>query len=921
MDLAGFQVVAAVDTNTDALATHRANLPGHALYQNLAFPAAGLPPAVRMLAGEIDLLHGSPPCQDFSNAKGDRDPDADRNQLVWRFVEWVDRLQPRAATMENVPGMATITPGFMDRVVAAFSSIGYRAKWRTLNAADYGVPQTRRRIFVVAVRNDQPLPSPWFPPTTHAETATSTLGGRRLKEWRTVRDAIGDLATLPPGCELTSQQSEGHQKAGRRPLHTVEEPARTVRTGTLPELHPDGFPSHDPEPLTNAAKQYLTGDARHLEKHPPNEPDAPARTVPANISRGVPYGLVRVPQPAATDGGRTSESRQPDVSDIRRLTVREAARLQSFPDWFVFKGVKPLNSAKSEMRFPHVSSITSPAIYGIPSSKRVVRVSHVETAPHELEANLLYPDHGLRPYWLLSHIVVNQFDGSHEFDVELPTEEGGEEWHIEVRYQKGGIAPRPTDPIDAERLYEWRINAYGRGQRKAAFLFRPRFPGMYHYETGNEISTPFIHVEEDEAVNVKIDGGSNLEPREYTDLLPQVCQAAADEANTNWSPAFFADQPHDISRIVQHERYVRVTRSMGNKVVRSGGIFQRLFHLFATEKGSKFVYSADNTEAVGYNHQLRIPRQFANTLVQGHKVAKQFKHYYPKHPEKFSEDDALYHPKIGVLFRKGLNDSRTIPWNEHHRLTKELEEALINLLTWGDVPTRAGPTFVADDHFDNVASDRDVGFFEDPTPEMEASQEAVLVRVMRDLNDTDVDVLESLVTDGGKHVGDLADEHGRTPRTIYRVLEHLNGLVESDNGNVRWVSQKLKEDVHEVITAFERDVENRARTVAHLLDLDERTLERAGSSLQRWLEKYAVKLIENPENDKLRVKIESKLTRLKSIQSKPMLADVLEEGYDAWKDAGRDAQAFGNALLHARVDGSTKRGRVKDALPWGSSAR
>lgn len=227
---------------------------------------------------------------------------------------------------------------------------------------------------------------------------------------------------------------------------------------------------------------------------------------------------------------------------------------------------------------------------------------------------------------------------------------------------------------------------------------------------------------------------------------------------------------------------------------------------------------------------------------------------------------------------------------------------------------------MADDHFDNRASDRDIGFFADPTPEMEAKQEAVLVRVMRDLNDTDVDVLETLVADGGRHVQELADEHGRTPRTIYRVLEHLNGLLESDNGNVRWVSKKLKDDVHEVLSAFERDVENRARTVAHLLDLDERTLERAGASLQRWLEKYAVKLIENPENDQLRVKIQAQLTRLKSID-KPLLEDVLDEGYDAWREAGRDPRAFSNAKFEAPVDGSTLRGKLKTALPWGSSAR
>lgn len=307
-------------------------------------------------------------------------------------------------------------------------------------------------------------------------------------------------------------------------------------------------------------------------------------------------------------------------------------------------------------------------------------MSHVATAPHELEAYLNYPEHGLRPYWLLSHIVVNELDGHHEFEVEFDTQPGGETWTVQVAYQKGGFAPREEDPIDAPRLYEWRINAYGQGERKAAYLIRPRFPDIRHWESGERISVPWDHADQADATNVKIDGGSNLEPHEYTQLLPRLCRAVADEGGVAWNRTFFTSPPHSLSRIIQYERYLRLTRSMGTKLVRSGGIFQRLFHLFATEKGSKFVYSADNREAVGYNHQLRIPQSLASNLVQGHRRGKQFKHYYPKHPEAFSEDEALFHPKVGVLFKKSLNDNHTVPWSEHRDLTRELEEAVVNVL-------------------------------------------------------------------------------------------------------------------------------------------------------------------------------------------------------------------------------------------------
>ena len=411
---AGAELVAGVDQNEDALETHAANLPGEHVQHDLA----DVDPAI-LPTTDVDWVHGSPPCQGFSQAKGERDPDDERNQLVWRFIEWVDAIRPKVVTMENVAGMQTISDHFLEQVCGhgrdggrqqtlvgdvahaetetdGFASIGYEARWRCLNAADYGVPQTRERIIVVAVREDIPTPDRWFPEPTHEP-----------HEYRTVRDAIGDLAAIEPGANITSQQNEAHQKAGRRPFHTAEEPARTIRCGTPPEVETDGgVPNHEPEPLSQGARAYLSR-GKSLSKHAPNTLPEPARTIPANIKRGVPYGLVEIPNheaadhddstrewmatlplgftgdsvttrrldPAAPSGAITGSSATPPVhyqganpddvadapsctvtsrgylrerghhdsisdGDVRRLTVREAARLPSFGDWFVFEGCK-----------------------------------------------------------------------------------------------------------------------------------------------------------------------------------------------------------------------------------------------------------------------------------------------------------------------------------------------------------------------------------------------------------------------------------------------------------------------------------------------------------------------------------------------------------------------------------------------------
>ena len=331
---AGAELVAGIDMNEDALKTHAHNLPGAHIRHDLSDVDTSVLPST-----DIDWIHGSPPCQGFSQARGKRDEDDEKNQLVWSFLEWVEELQPKAVTMENVAGMATISNTMMDRIVGAFRDIGYSAKWKLINCADYGVPQTRKRIFVVAVRDDLPTLSKWFPTPTHAETRTTTLTGETLEEWRTVRDAIGNLSTKNHG--VTSSSS----------WRTPDSPAATVGASSEMYVTDGGVPNHSPEPLSEKAKDYLTRDERHLSKHPPNEFDSPARTIPANIHKGVPYGLVEVPEDVATEPSCTVSASRPYLlerghgehiqdRDVRRLTVREAARLQSFDDWFLFQGTK-----------------------------------------------------------------------------------------------------------------------------------------------------------------------------------------------------------------------------------------------------------------------------------------------------------------------------------------------------------------------------------------------------------------------------------------------------------------------------------------------------------------------------------------------------------------------------------------------------
>jgi len=235
---AGFDLVAAVDSDEQALQTHVENI-GRCepvLHDLSDVDVSVLPEEAR----DPVYVHGSPPCKGFSTATGKRDADDPRNSLVFSFIDWVEELRPTVVSMENVPGMTSITNSFMDEMVATYREAGYIAKWKILNAADYGVPQKRKRVFTVAWKKGREPEGDWFPrPTHHRDGPIQKLGGGKLEPWVTVREAIGDIARPSRDTLLTDQVNEKHQEEGRRPIHTVEEPASVVRAGTPPKLIPN----------------------------------------------------------------------------------------------------------------------------------------------------------------------------------------------------------------------------------------------------------------------------------------------------------------------------------------------------------------------------------------------------------------------------------------------------------------------------------------------------------------------------------------------------------------------------------------------------------------------------------------------------------------------------------------------------------
>lgn len=533
----------------------------------------------------------------------------------------------------------------------------------------------------------------------------------------------------------------------------------------------------------------------------------------------------------------------------------------------------------------------------------------IATAPHELEGNLIFTEHGLSPYWAVTNLLIEEFDGSTEIVHSID----GEQWTIQMSYQKGGIAPRSEDEVGSDRLYEVRVAGYGHGERKANFLIQPRFRGMSHYETGDLISTPFEHIPAETGVNVRF-SGSNLEPDRFPELLCSFIDRLAQDAGLRFNRGYFAGQPHEMSNITTYERYLRITREWSSKVVGRTGVIHRLSQLYASEKGSQYELRVDNEDVVGKNTRLLLSSDDARKLVSGHRFGKQIKHYHPKHVRSKQTDDPLYHPKVGVLLKKSLNDG-AFAWSERDELRQEIDETLINVLYWSDVPVRPDPTtYVADDHFEVKTAESAVSLETDPTPEMEAKQEALLVTTLRDLCESDVAVLETLVSDGGdRHPRELAESTNHGISTIYRALDRLGDLVQNDRANVSIASKKLEQEIASIVESTEYQIRNAADRAAKLLNIDTRMA--ASSAWQKFCSKYGAKIVEScddHENEMLR--IDTILSELRSA-AYPRIQAVLHDAMDAWHYVGRDVVDLREMRVTWRdEDGNWRVSKVKAVL-------
>lgn len=306
---AGFDIIVGVDNDQAALNTFAKNHNG-AVTMNADLSQQETFDEIKKIAEgrEIDVIIAGPPCQGFS-LTGPRNFDDKRNKLYLSVIEVVKQYHPKAFIIENVPGMATLYGGqIKDEILRRFTNIGYNIECKILCAADYGVPQMRKRLIFMGVRKE--IGRPEFP----AARLTP-------ENYLTCRDAVSDLPSLENNIGAdesvyTQEPVTEYQRRMRGNCTVLYNHLGTNHTQMVRDtiaLVPEGGNYKDlPEGWGESRRFHMAWTRL--------DGNAPARTVDTGHRNLFHYKYNRIP------------------------TVRESARMQSFPDDFVFTGTKTQQS-------------------------------------------------------------------------------------------------------------------------------------------------------------------------------------------------------------------------------------------------------------------------------------------------------------------------------------------------------------------------------------------------------------------------------------------------------------------------------------------------------------------------------------------------------------------------------------------------
>lgn len=304
----GYDLLWAIDNNANAVATYKKNVHEKIICGDInKISLDDIPKA--------DVVIGGPPCQSFSLA-GNRNVEDARGQLIWRYMEIIEHVKPKAFVFENVTGLLSAKNSKKEKIYdllkEAFRERGYTISAKVLNAVDYGVPQRRKRVIIVGLNNGKSFE---FPNPTHGTS-------EGLKPYVSVQDALSDLpkACLNDGDRVkyssvpkTEYQELMRKNSGSDVSDHFESKLSELDKYIIEHVKPGGNYMDIPADVPSERIRRLQRDGGHTTCYGRMLPENPSYTINTYFNR-------------------------PNVgcnihySEQRLITVREALRLQSFPD-------------------------------------------------------------------------------------------------------------------------------------------------------------------------------------------------------------------------------------------------------------------------------------------------------------------------------------------------------------------------------------------------------------------------------------------------------------------------------------------------------------------------------------------------------------------------------------------------------------
>ncbi len=415
-------------------------------------------------------------------------------------------------------------------------------------------------------------------------------------------------------------------------------------------------------------------------------------------------------------------------------------------------------------------------------------VQAIKPHTHEFGAYLQYTENNLAPYYALGERIERK-DGYIFTDIDV----SDEIYELEIDTYQSGL----EDPNSDTSAYGITINFERQdsvGEKSGTFMIEPRF--INTTSTDSDSPDPSIPDINDGQPYFTVDiRASNLELNEYQQLLQRIFDTFDIDVNVH--------SPHNSSTVHTLSQEVRLDREVINPLIGYESIIRQLSEYLQIDGYN----SKHNGTVSSIFERLDFASDGMSDLFDGHTLGKSLKLYFVKNPPD-NPENPLHHPKLCVT----LNDEN-VKWGNISDARRELNELLINVLSWADLRIRSNEAFISDAYFTAEDTTHCIDIIEDPLPALEKNQQAKIqgLSMNSDLTESQLALIDVLDELEQTTVNEITEKIDFSQRTVYRCLDALHDIVTLDNGSVEFATEFLQTGISSLLSKAKSTIESASK--------------------------------------------------------------------------------------------------------------